>query len=313
MRHSDKSFSRKSYPNFLGHMGAILAISAWGLSFPCTKVLMEDGGFTPVEMYEYRFIAAYVLLLVFTFRRIMSKSLKDELQFMLCGICAGSLYFITENYALKFTTAGNVSLLSSISPIFTTILMALIFKQRIKVGVMTGSVVAFIGAGFIIFSHGEGLNVRPTGDLLALSAAMSWAVYTVVVKRLIPHYTSLFITRKLFFYGVITGLPLLIFQKAPLHLHLLFDFAEPKFFINFIFLVVMCSLSAYILWNEAMKQLGPVTSNNYLYAQPMVTMIGAYFILGEHIYPLGYLGCFLIISGLVISDKWNPSSRFHRK
>lgn len=79
------------------------------------------------------------------------------------------------------------------------------------------------------------------------------------------------------------------------------------------FLVVMCSLAAYIMWNEVMKKLGPVTSNNYLYAQPMVTMVGAYFLLGENIYLLGYVGCFLIISGLVISDKWKPGIRFHRK
>lgn len=52
-----------------------------------------------------------------------------------------------------------------------------------------------------------------------------------------------------------------------------------------------------------MKALGPVASSNYLYLQPLVTMIAAYFVLGEKIYPLGYLGCALIIGGLVIADK----------
>lgn len=313
MKHQIKSFSKSGYATLLGHLGAILTVTAWGSSFLSTKVLMEDGGFTPVEMYTYRFIAAYILLLLFTFKQIKSNSWRDELNFLLCGICAGSLYFITENYALKYTTAGNVSLLASISPIFTTILMAVVFGQKIKLGVITGSVIAFIGAGCIIFSHGTGLEIKPAGDLLALSAAMSWAVYTIAVKRLIPYYNSLFITRKLFFYGVITALPLLISQNEPYHLNLLFDFSNPRYFINFMFLVVMCSLAAYIMWNEVMKKLGPVTSNNYLYAQPMVTMVGAYFLLGENIYPLGYVGCFLIISGLVISDKWKPGIRFHRK
>lgn len=268
---------------------------------------MEDGGFTPVEMYVYRFAAAYVLLLIFTWRKMMSNSWKDEVTLALCGICAGSLYFITENYALKLTTTGNVSLLASISPIFTTFLVALMYKQRLQAGVLIGSLVAFIGVGCIIFSHGETMELHPEGDLLAITAAFCWAIYTVAIKRIIPNYTSLFITRKLFFYGVITALPLLFIQQEPLHIMEIFDFNNPRYLMNFLFLVVMCSLVAYLVWNEAMKYLGPVTANNYLYMQPLVTMVAAYFVLGENIYLLGYIGCVLIIGGLIISDKWKVS------
>ena len=139
--------------------------------------------------------------------------------------------------------------------------------------------------------------------MLALSAAVSWAIYTIAVKRLIPLYNSFFITRKLFFYGVITALPLLFFQNAPLRVWILFDFSQPQYILNFLFLVMMCSVCAYLIWNEAMKILGPVTANNYLYLQPLITMIVAFFVFGEKIYMLGYIGCFLIIGGLVISDK----------
>ena len=52
-----------------------------------------------------------------------------------------------------------------------------------------------------------------------------------------------------------------------------------------------------------MKALGPVSSNNYLYVQPLVTMVAGYFLLGEQIFPLGYLGCVLIIGGLIMADK----------
>lgn len=256
-----------------------------------------------METYIYRFTLAYALLLLFTFKRLFALNWKDEVQFMVCGMCAGSIYFITENYALQNTTTGNVSLLSSMSPIFTTLLMALVFKLRVKPGVMLGSIIAFTGVGCIIFSHGEGFEIKPAGDLLALSSSLSWAIYTVAVKRLIPLYSTMFVTRKLFFYGVLTALPLLIMQHEPLHLHLLFDISEPKFLMNFLFLALMCSLLAYLIWNEAMKVLGPVTANNYIYMQPLVTMIAAYFVFGEHVYLLGYIGCVLIIGGLVISDK----------
>lgn len=276
---------------------------AWGTSFLSSKVLMVNGGFTPVEVFVYRFIFAYVILLTMTFKKIRANNYKDEVLLLVCGLCAGSIYFIAENYALQYTTTGNVSLLVSISPIFTTAMMAFIYRFIPKPNVIIGSMIAFIGVGCIIFSNGEGFEINPAGDLIALSAALSWAVYTIVVKRLTPIYTSLFITRKLFFYGVITALPLLIIQHQPLHLHLLFDLDQPQYLLNFLFLGLFCSAFAYLVWNEVMKNLGAIKSNNYLYVQPLVTMIAGYFVLDEEIFFLGYLGCFLIIGGIVISEK----------
>ena len=254
-----------------------------------------------------------VLLLAVTFKKLWANSWKEELNFLVCGVCAGSLYFITENYALKFTTTSNVSLLASISPIFTTILMAIVFKTKIKAGEIIGSIIAFIGVIFIIFSTGEGFEIKPKGDLLALSAALSWAIYTIVVKNLIPNYSSLFITRKLFFYGTLTSLPLLFTQSDPYHFELLWDFNNPQYMLNLLFLVAMCSVMAYLLWNETMKALGPVTANNYLYGQPLVTMIVAAIILDERITMMGYIGCVLIIGGLILSDKLKDAKRFIRK
>ncbi len=294
---------KKTYALLLAHLGALFTVAAWGSSFLSTKVIMSQGGVTPVEMYIYRFTLAYILLFLLTFKKIKANTWGDELRFVVCGLCAGSLYFITENYALKYTATANVSLLAAISPLFTTILMSIVYKLRLLPGVIIGSIIAFCGVACIIFSHGEGLVIKPKGDILALTASLSWAIYTLTVKRLIPLYNSFFITRKLFFYGVITALPFLILQQEPLHLNVLFNFSNPEIPLNFLFLVLFCSLGAYLIWNEAMKELGAVTANNYMYLQPLVTMVASYFLLGEQIYPLGYIGCFLILGGLIISDK----------
>lgn len=293
----------------LAHLGAIVTISCWGASFVSTKVLMEQGGFTPIEMFVYRFACAYVLMLLLTCnKRLLARNWRDELSFVVCGVCAGSLYFITENYALRHTTASNVSLLASISPIFTTLLLGLFYKMRIKGGVIIGSVIAFVGVGFVVMSgSAEGLEIHPLGDMLALSAALSWGVYSIVVKRLIPLYNSFFITRKLFLYGVLTGLPLLLAQPEPYHLAELFDISHPEYVSNFAFLVIMCSVVSYLIWNEAMKALGSVTANNYLYGQPIVTMVIGVAALGEPLTVMGCVGCALIIGGLVASDKLDLS------
>lgn len=287
----------------LAHIGALFTVTAWGSSFLSTKVLMNNGGFTPVEMYFYRFAAAYIILFLFNCRKLRSNSWRDEITLALSGICSGSLYFVTENYALELTTTANVSLLASISPIFTTFLVAALFRQKLKPVTLIGSAIAFSGVACIIFSHGESVEIRPAGDLLALSAALCWAIYSIAIKRLLPLYSSMFISRKLFFYGVLTAIPLMLVQKEPYHLPLLFDFSDPHYIVNFLFLVLICSLGAYLVWNEVLKYLGPVTGNNYLYLQPLVTMIAGYFFLGENIYFLGYVGCILIIGGLIFIDK----------
>lgn len=276
---------------------------AWGTSFLSSKVLMVDGGFTPVEVFVYRFVFAYIILFSLTCKKILANNLYDELMFLICGLCAGSIYFIAENYALQFTTTGNVSLLVSISPIFTTALMAFIYRFVPRPNVVIGSIIAFAGVACIIFSAGEGFEINPLGDIIALSASLSWAIYTIVAKRLTPIYSSLFITRKLFFYGVITALPLLFIQHEPLKLWLLFDLSRPEFILNFLFLGLLCSAFAYWVWNEVMKVLGAIKANNYLYVQPLITMIAGGVILGEEIYILGYIGCVLIIGGIIISEK----------
>lgn len=308
----NRSFN-SSYITILAHVGALLTVIFWGTSFLSTKILMDSGGFTPVEMYVYRFSMAYILVLLLTLKHLKSKSWRDELTFFISGICAGSLYFVTENYALQLTTAGNVSLLASVSPLFTTFLMAFVFRQKIKIGVVLGSAVALVGVACIIFSNGDSMEIKPQGDLLALAAALCWAIYSIAVRRVIPLYTSLFITRKLFFYGVITALPLLFIQQEPYHFNILFDIHQPQYMINMVFLVVFCSVLAYLIWNEAMKYLGAVKANNYLYLQPPITMIFGYLFLGEKIFLLGYIGTMLVIGGLIISDKWKGSIWFKKR
>lgn len=276
---------------------------AWGTSFLSSKVLMVSGGLTPAEVFVYRFTFAYVLLLLITYKKILANNWRDEILFLICGLCAGSIYFVAENYALKYTTTGNVSLLVSISPIFVTVLMAVIYRFAPRWNVVVGSLIAFAGVACIIFSSEDTLEINPLGDLIALCASISWAIYTIVVKRLNPIYSSLFITRKLFFYGVISALPLLWIQEQPLKLALIFDFAQPQFLLNLLFLGLFCSAFAYLVWSEVMKILGAIKANNYLYMQPIVTMLAGFYVLDEEIYLLSYIGCILIIGGIIFSEK----------
>ena len=274
-------------------------MTAWGASFVSTKVLL-DNGLHPAEIYIYRFLLAYLLILTVCHKQIFSNSWRDELLFATCGLCAGSIYFIAENTALEYTLATNVSLITSLSPILTTMIIGFLYKsERPGRGFITGSFLAFMGVGLVIFNSSFVIKVNPIGDMLSLLAAVSWAIYSVVLRRLNTTYTVMFISRKTFFYGVLTALPFLAISPdlAPME-----TLTRPAVWGNLLFLGLFASMFAYVIWAQAIKVLGPVKASNYLYFQPIITLIASAWFLGETISFIGYAGCTLIIVGVWLSE-----------
>lgn len=108
--------------NLKYHILAIITICIWGTTFISTKVLMNDG-LSPVEIFLYRFLLAYICIWFFSPKVIFSKNYKDEFLFLLIGLFGGTIYFITENIALKLSLTSNVSLILSTNPIVTAFLL----------------------------------------------------------------------------------------------------------------------------------------------------------------------------------------------
>lgn len=292
-------YSKNSSP-VLYHLLAFFVAAVWGVSFVSTSKLL-DAGIQPTEIYIIRFVIAYLVILALTFRKIMSDSLKDEVLFMICGLCGGSIYYIGENTALQYTLVTNVSLLVTLSPIITVLLTKMMYKtEQLSKGFIVGSIIAFIGVACVIFNSSFNIEVKPLGDLLSIFAAVSFAIYCIVVKKLNARYDTLFISRKIFFYGVVTALPFLTFQD-----HFM-DFAilkEPVVWMHILFLGVVCSMLAFILWNEAINKLGASRASNYLYFSPLITLIASVWLLNENVSIVGYIGCALTVGGVIVSEK----------
>lgn len=283
-----------------GHLGALLCITMWGISFVSTKVLLNHH-LQPVEIYIYRFALAYLLILIFKHDRLFSRTWRDEGLLLLCGLLAGSIYFMAENFALRYTLVSNVSLLTSTSPLITTLLIGILYKSdRPGAGMIIGSLVAFSGVGCVIFNSSFNLEIRPLGDLLAIAGAFSWALYSLILKKLNAVYDVWYITRKTFFYGVLTALPFLPLEPSEVAFSQIID--TPAIWGNLIFLGLGASLVAYVLWAETVKKVGAIKANNYLYIQPIITLVVSVLLLHEHVSAIGYLGCGLILGGLWLGD-----------
>lgn len=287
-------------PLVMAHLGALICIGMWGVSFVSTKVLLNHG-MHPVEIYIDRFLLAYVLVLLLKRTRWFSHNWRDEGLLCLCGMLSGSVYFLAENFALQYTLVSNVSLLTSMSPLITAMLVGLMYKSdRPGSGMIIGSLVAFLGVACIIFNSSFNVEIKPLGDMLAIMAAFSWALYSLVLKKLDATYDVWFISRKTFFYGILTSLPFLIVEP-------------PQFSVidiincwpvlgNLLFLGLGASLIGYLLWARTVKIMGAVKANNYMYVQPIFTMVFSVICLHEVVTVFGYLGCALILGGLWFGD-----------
>lgn len=298
----DLRHQRHSGSSGLIHLGALFTVAVWGATFVCTAVLLQ-WGLGPVEIFVYRFALAYIILFIIDHRQITANSMRDEGILILCGITSGSIYYIAENSALEYTASANVSLITSLAPLLTAMLIGLIYRsERPSAGTWIGSAVAFMGVGCIILQDnatGDSTLNGIAGDLLALAAAFSWAIYSILLRRVTATYSTTFITRKTLFYGVVTALPMLLLEKnlAPIDLLLL-----PQVWGNLLFLGVVASMICYFLWSVAVKRLGAIVASNYLYFSPVVTLIVAWIVLNERITLMGYIGCVLVIGGLILGD-----------
>lgn len=281
------------------HILALVTVGIWGVTFVCTKVLIASG-LTPTEIFIYRFALAYLCIAIISHSRLWGDTLRDELLLALAGLTGGSLYFITENSALAITLASDVSLLICTAPIFTMLLGRAFLGVPLRRRLFAGSFMALCGVGLVVFNGAFNLGLNPLGDALTIAAALLWAAYCIVLKVLGTRYPILFITRKVFFYGVVSAAFFLLFSAEAPDLHLLLI---PAVYGNLLFLGIVASMLCYIMWNSAVKVLGAGAAANYIYCMPLVTILAAVLFLGEPFTVYTAIGAVLIIAGVFIAER----------
>ena len=289
-----------THSKYLGHVVAICVVLVWGVTFINTKVLLGTG-LSPIEIFVLRFIIAYTGIWTFSPRRLWCESWRDELRMLALGITGGSFYFAAENEALRWTMANNVSFIVCSAPVFTILLALLLFRDVRATGrLFLGTVLALAGMAAIIFNGHFVLHLSPRGDLLALAAALCWAVYSILIRSVSRRYSAVFITRKVFAYGLLTILP--YFELHPWQFPLS-GLLQPTVWMNLLFLSLVASLICFVLWSWAVKEIGALSSSNYIYLNPIATCIASAIILSEPITPIAILGLVLIILGVYLAEK----------
>lgn len=282
-----------------GHLLAIFTIVCWGTTFISTKILLQD--FTPIEIMMTRFAIGLMVLYILRPDPIKFRHEEHRLYLVVAALCGVTLYYLMENIALTYTYASNVGIIISTSPLFAVILARFTLKnQQLTSPFFIGFVLAIAGIACISFES-YSLNFNPRGDILALGAAVLWAVYAVIIRKIcVFRYDMIAITREIFLYGMILMVPVFFFTGFRMDLVYLLN---PINLANMLYLGVCASALCFLSWNFATKYLGVLKITVYIYATPVVTLITAFLILGEPITLLKLAGIILTIGGLIVSQR----------
>lgn len=283
----------------MGHLFAFITIFIWGTTFISTKLLLE--AFSPIEILFLRFTIGFVALLVVYPHRLKVKEKKQEYYFVAAGLCGVTLYYLLENIALTYTFASNVGVIISVAPFFTAIFAHLFLDgEKWRVQFFIGFSVAVLGIFLISFNGSINLRLNPLGDILAVLAAVVWAAYSILTKKISGfHYNAIQSTRKIFFYGLVFMIPaLFIFGFKPN----INQMIQPVNLFNILFLGLGASALCFVTWNSAVKILGAVKTSVYIYIVPVITVVTSVIVLSEEITGIAVFGILLTLAGLFISE-----------
>lgn len=284
---------------FTGHMFAAITILIWGTTFISTKVLLR--AISPIEILLLRFIIGFIALSIVFPHRLKLKDRKQELYFAAAGLCGVTLYYLLENIALSYTFASNVGVIISIAPFFTGIFAHLFLEgEKLKFHFFICFFIALAGIFLISFNGYNELKLNPLGDILAVLAAVVWAFYSVLTKKISKfEYNTVQTTRRIFFYGLIFMIPALFIFRLNFKLDPL---AQPINLFNILFLGLGASALCFVTWNSAVKLLGAVKTSTYIYMVPVITVITSILVLQEKVTGAAVLGIALTLAGLFISE-----------
>lgn len=308
------------------HLVALATVLVWGTTFVSTKVLLVD--FAPVEILFARFLMAFAALCVLRPRMLRLQRRRHEVLFAAAGFTGIMLYYLLENVALVYTDASKVGVIVTVAPLFTALIAVALRAERAPkplfyvgfVLAMAGVVLvsfpdpaALVGAGSagsVAASGGAasdagspgilGLGIN-LGDVLALAAALVWAVYSTVIARIAAlGYETIAVTKRTFAWGLAFMLPVLALSQPSLDVA---RFASAVNIGNLLFLGLIASAACFAMWGYAVSRLGAARTSVYIYLTPAITVTASVLVLGETLTPQIVLGIVLVVGGLVLSAR----------
>lgn len=287
----------KDKKRFSDHLIAFFTIAVWSVTFISTKQI--SGIISPSEIVLARYIIAYLALWIIHPRFMKFSSLKEEGLYLLAAISGASVYQLLENLSVYYTNPSSTSFITATAPIFTAIFAKIVLRERFPSGIFAGMFISLAGVFLISFGDSKITDTGVKGDIIMLCGIWLWAVYSVIVKKISEYGRNGFaVTRRIFFYAVITEIPI-AFLTGGVHPA---EFAKPVVIFNLLFLGILASSVCFATWNRCVANLGAVVTSKYLFVMPALTLVAQTLYNRTRLSVIAYPGMALILLGLFLSQ-----------
>jgi len=276
----------------------------WALNSTASRYLLTHG-WRPLSYGLTRYFLAIGLFVGFTWWRERSfRVARGDLG--LVALAGGTIFLnqVCFVYSLHFTTASTVSLMFGSTPVFVGVIGVAIGLERLGRRFWAAALITLAGVGLIAAASGGGVSSDLKGALLALCAAVTWAVYTLAVAPLMRRYSPLRISSLVLTIGWI---PLAaagggqVAEQA-------FSFGAVAW-LAFAYAVVGPLFLTNILWFTAVDRVGAARATLFGNLQPFFAVLFALLLLSESLQPLEIVGGMLVFAGIALERVRIPLTR----
>lgn len=281
-----------------GMLAATAAYSIFGLSYLFSKMALNVT--EPMILLAARFTVTVILLNLLVAARIFKLQLKGKslLAPIGVGVVQPVLYFILENYGIKYTTTAFTGILSSISPVFTAILGAVMLRER--PGARQWLCIALSIAGVMMVSLGAaGGENTFSGVICLLAAYFSGAFYAILIRRLSSRFSAFELTYIIFTVGFVFFLCLAFLQYRGETIRLFSAaFTHADFIVAVLYLGGFSSVGAYMLSNYALARLPVARASIFTTFSTVVSVLSGVVIMKDPFTWTGFFAFVLILFGV---------------
>lgn len=283
----------------LGALFLSLAASIWGAMYVVVKVVVEV--VPPLELVWMRYVIAVITLAIigFSMKQSWRIAKKDWLIIFLVGLVGNTISIVTQEMGTMLSTAQMGAIITSTTPAFMVLFARLILKEKITIKKCLSIALATIGVGIIVGS-GQIDVTQQLGGFYLLIAALTWALMSVLVKKIPTQYSQIVITTYSSMVAVILLTPLVLPRLNNLDLS---SVLQPTISGGLLYLGIVSTAGGFFLWNKGLQLMNASSGGLFFFFQPIVGTFLGWLLLGETIGITFWLGTILIFSGVFIVIK----------
>ncbi len=279
----------------LGSLYLILASSIWGGMYVVVKVVVAV--IPPLELVWMRYMVAILALLLIGL--LTKQKWRIEKRYILLiiaiGIIGNTISIVAQETGTMLSTAQMGAIITSSTPAFIVIFARLILKERLTIKKAISVCLATVGVVLIV---GIGnMSVSNTlGGVSLVIAALTWALMSVLVKRVPSDYSQIVVTTYATLVALVLLTPFVLPRLSAINFS---ELTHPTIWGGLLYLGVISTAGGFLLWNRGLQMLNASSGGIYFFFQPVVGTLLGWLLLGERIGIMFWIGSFLILIGVL--------------